>query len=87
MVTRYGLKNLKTGKLIALDAASGGYPYDVDDEFRAQWWVNKIDADRYNATFSWKDYNKPVYEVVSVTMNIRWAETLIGDALEATRKS
>lgn len=85
---KYALMNKETGKLIALDRASGGYPYDVDSIWRAQLWDDFADAMRYTAVSSWKDYDNPVYDLVSVPepdYSVIPGAMLTGADLEALR--
>lgn len=44
---KYIIKNNKTGEYIAIDQASGGYPYDTDI-FNAKIWHTKQEAREYN---------------------------------------
>lgn len=82
----YVLKNKKTGKWIALDAASGGYPYDVDEVVRAEKFYSADQAERYIAVGSWKDYGNPVYELHRLTFVTEQVEQRTGEELESLRQ-
>jgi hypothetical protein len=83
---RYVLKNKETGKYIALDKMSGGYPYDVDTIWRAKKWENPADAILYTAVSSWKDYDHPVYSMEAVTVVTTPAPMPTGADLEVVRR-
>lgn len=82
----YVLKNKKTGKWIALDAASGGYPYDVDEVVRAEKFYSKDRAERYIAVCSSKDYANPVFELHHLTFVTEQVEQRTGEELEGLRR-
>jgi hypothetical protein len=82
---RYVLKNKETGKYIAVDHNSGGYPYDVDSIFLATLWKTAYEATRYTAVMSWKDYDNPLYEMELFSAKTMFAPMLYGKALESTR--
>jgi hypothetical protein len=46
----YVIKNDDTGKFIAIDNSSGGYPYDTEIH-NAKFWHDKDDAFRYKNVF------------------------------------
>ena len=46
----YVIKNDATGKFIAVDNSSGGYPYDTEIH-TAKFWYDKDDAFRYKNVF------------------------------------
>lgn len=73
------------GKFVALDSASGGYPYAVDDVFRARLWDTREAAERYNAVFSWKDYDNPVFSLAVVSTLVEGVTARKGSALAALR--
>lgn len=83
----YVLKNKKTGKWIALDAASGGYPYDVDDVVKAEKFYSADRAERYVAVMSSKDYDNPLYELHSLTLVTEQVAQRTGLELEDLRSS
>lgn len=82
----YILKNKKTGRWIALDSASGGYPYDVDDIMQANKFYGRDSAERYTAVGSWKDYDNPIYELHRLTFVTEQVEQRTGGELEGLRK-
>jgi len=69
MRTIYVIKNNETGKFIAVDQPSGGYPYDVDIEYahiftkpeaQRYWGVMKADWSLHELTMTttetpWED--------------------------------
>lgn len=55
------IKNQDSGKYIALDTASGGYPYLVDDWSRAEVWKDEQQARLFVKMFSEKKWH--LYEV------------------------
>lgn len=79
------LKNKKTGKWVALDSASGGYPYDVDDIHRAQKFYNVDEAERYIAVNSSKNYDKPVFTLHRMIVVTEQVRQRTGAELEALR--
>lgn len=81
----YVLKNKKTGKWIALDAASGGYPYDVDEVVRAEKFYSADQAERYIAVISWKDYDNPLYELHRLIFTTEKVDQRTGSELEDLR--
>jgi hypothetical protein len=82
----YVLRNKKTGAWIALDAASGGYPYDVSDILRAEQFHSKDDAERYIAVGSWKDYDNPLYELHRLTFATEQVDQRTGQELKNLRR-
>lgn len=82
----YVLRNKKTGAWIALDAASGGYPYDVSDILQAEQFYSKDDAERYTATMSWKDYDNPLYELHRLTFTTEQVDQRTGQELANLRQ-
>lgn len=82
----YVLKNKKTSKWIALDSASGGYPYDVDEVIRAEKFYSADQAERYIAVMSWKDYDNPLYELYSLCLATEKVDQRTGSALAGLRK-
>lgn len=80
-VVGYILKNKKTGQWIDLDSASGGYPYDVKHIWRAYRFSHKEEAEHYNATMSWDDYDNPLYTVHELRMEATLVDSRTGDQL------
>jgi hypothetical protein len=83
----YVLKSVKTGKFIAVDSSTGGYPYEVDDLWRARIWEDPIAAIRYTAVMSWQDYENPVFYMQQVRYMLDEAHMPKGEELEAVRNS
>lgn len=52
------------GRYIALDSDSGGYPYKVDNIFRAEIWSNRKAAFEYRSHF--EDWD--LYEVKDIVL-------------------
>lgn len=55
-ISGYVLYDTDNNLLVAIDSASGGYPYLVTDAFRAKVWVKKEDALNYNSHFPKNGY-------------------------------
>ena len=58
----YIYQDRATRKFVAVDEASGGYPYLVDDPFSAQRWSSIERAERYSNTLE-----KANWELMSLT--------------------
>lgn len=58
------LQDSVAGKFIALDNASGGYPYKVDTMAEGHYFKSKEDAERYSSFFASEKY---IYREVRVT--------------------
>jgi hypothetical protein len=54
----------KEGEFIALDRASGGYPYTVNTIFRAHIWKDRKEAFKYSKHF--KDWD--LFEITDVIL-------------------
>lgn len=57
MRTMFVLYDPATGKFIALDNGSGGYPWQPDNWIQAKFWHNVQDAIQYRKTmraFEWQ---------------------------------
>ena len=70
MRTIYVIKNNETGKYIAIDRPSGGYPYDVSIEY-AQTFYNKEEPRKYMETMK-ADWS--LHELVMITTETPWEE-------------
>lgn len=70
MRTIYVIKNNETGKYIAIDRASGGYPYDVGIE-HAHTFNNKEEPRQYMETMK-ADWS--LHELVMTTTETTWED-------------
>jgi hypothetical protein len=52
------------GRWVALDQASGGYPYPVTDIESAEWWYDEVRVRKYKETC--RKENFKLYKIVSV---------------------
>lgn len=52
IVLRFADSSISPGWFVALDSASGGYPYAVDDPTRAKFWDTEKDARDYASSFT-----------------------------------
>ncbi len=82
---RYALRSLTSGKFIALDSASGGYPYEVSTIWRAQFFETADEAIHYTAVMSYSDYDRPEYDLFRVEVQAFAMEMPKGEALRSTR--
>lgn len=63
------IKNVKTKKFIAIDAESGGYPYEVDKPHKARIWNNTTDPHLYQKTFKNPDWELNIFNWSIIHMN------------------
>jgi len=62
------LQDRDQGKFVALDKASGGYPYLTGDPFEAKLWETLESAEEYNIMF------KGAYIIYGVEIDIELSE-------------
>ena len=68
----YVIKNKNTKKFIAIDANSGGYPYEVDKAIQAKLWDNTKKANEYRDIFHNNDWELHTIATIVSVIPISW---------------
>lgn len=70
LVLRFADSSHWPGQFVALDSASGGYPYAVEDPTRAEFWATEEAALSYASSFTPKLYSMYAIEPKAHKMKV-----------------